>query len=130
MALLITDPIDWELDDDNDVVIPLRYTRGLQAVEQGIRIRLQMIKGEWFLNLDFGIAWMENETVPPEEAILGGQFNKERALNAVRTMILLTPGVRRIKSLGITFNDRTRLMNIVWQVTTEWGDTEPDSLER
>jgi len=44
--MLETDPVDWKLDDDNDLIIPLRYTKGIQAVLQGIRIRLQLWRGE------------------------------------------------------------------------------------
>lgn len=128
--MLITDPVDWELDDDNDLIIPLRYTSGLAAVAQGARIRLNMIRGEWFMDLDLGIPWMENDTVPAEQAILGEQFNKAKAIAAVRTMLLLTPGVRSIKSLEIDWDNSARTMTVTWELTTEWGDTEPDSLER
>ena len=79
MALLETDPVDWALDEDGDLIIPIRYTRGLAAVRQGQLIRMRFVRGEWFANLDTGIRYMPNASVPARLALLGQRFNRARS---------------------------------------------------
>ena len=45
MALLATDPVCLLVDDDGDVVVPMRFAAGVQAVKQGIRTRILMYRG-------------------------------------------------------------------------------------
>lgn len=129
MALLATDPVDWALDPTTgDLIIPIRFTRGLEAVAQGIRFRLQLVRGEQFLDLTAGVPYLEGNGVDPTLVILGRRFDRTRAESAFRAAILRTPGVRRIRSLGITFDSKTRALNAAILVETTFGDTPADVL--
>ncbi len=130
MALLETDPVDWALDPTTgDLILPIRYTRGLEAVAQGIRFRLQLIRGEQFLDLDAGVPYLEGNGVDPTLVILGRRFDRTRADTAFRKAILRTPGVKSITSLAITFDGPTRTLSAAIVVRTTFGDTPADVLE-
>lgn len=120
--------VDWELDEDGDLIIPLRYVRGLAAVRQGILIRVRMFKGEWFLDLDQGIPYLENDSVPEADALLGQRFDEQKALSAFRRVISATPNVQSIQSLGVSFEGSTRTLRVEWRVKSALGVVE-DSLE-
>lgn len=130
--MLSTDPIDLLLDVDGDIVIDsdLRWATGLPAIAQGIRIQLQLVKGEWFLDLDDGVPYYEREGVTSAEALLGGRFNQARATAAFRAAILRAPGVNTITSLAVAFDGSTRQLTVTWAVRTTFGDTLADALTR
>lgn len=116
--------IDWELDDDGDVLIPLRFTRGLAGVTQGISIRVRMFRGEWFLNLDEGIPYFDNDTVTEAEALLGQLFDQQKALTAFRRVITAAPYVESILSLAVSFEGTTRTLSVTWRVKSALGVVE------
>lgn len=126
--ILSTDPIDWLLDNNGDLVIPLQHVRGIDAVRQGIQVRLRMIRGEWFLNLDEGVAWLDNDVVAPDEAILGNLFSDALLRAEARKAILKTPGVDTINSLQSSFDPTTRAGSVTFDVTAVFGDTVADTL--
>ena len=129
--MLSTDPIDLLLDQDGDLVITggrLQFSTGLTAVVQGIRIRLLTFRGEWFLDLDHGIPYLENDSVDASEAILGQKFNEAKARAAFRDMILSAPGVVEILGLAVKFNRGTRQLDVAFRVRTEFGDSELETL--
>lgn len=128
--MLSTDPIDLLLDANGDIVIgsDLSWAKGVPAVAQGIRIALQLFRGEWFLDLDEGVPYLERDGVTADEALLGQKFDEQRALTAFREAILRAPGVNSITALAIQFDHATRKMTATWSVRTEFGDTPPDSL--
>ena len=125
---LITDPIDLALGADNDLIMPLRFTRGVAAVVQGVRIRLRMIRGEWFLDLTAGLPWLANAQVPRAEALLGGKFNKDRATAEIRKAIEAAPNVAAVTAIDVTFDHNTRLMTVKWEARTSFGDSASDTL--
>jgi hypothetical protein len=131
-TLLENDPVDLLLDADNDIVVTddLQFSRGLTAVAQGIRIRMQLFKGEWFLNLNAGIPYLERPGVTRDEALIGQKFNELRARAVFRKAILTTPGVLGIEKLDVKFNDATRKLSVTWVARTVFGDTDPDTLDR
>lgn len=131
--MLSTDPIDWYLDPvTNDLVIgtDVSWTSGPDAVCQGIRIALAMIRGEWFIDLDEGVPYLEREGIDPALVLLGQKFNIEKARAAMRPEILKVPGVKEIISLDPTFNTSTRALTITFKVSTVFGDTVADTLAR
>ena len=119
---LITDPIDFLLDVDGDLVVTtdIQFSSGLAAVAQGIRIRIQTFKGEWFANLDFGVPYFQD--------ILGQKFNDAKIRTAFRNAIISTPGVLELTLLETEFNRSTRELSVSWRVTTVFGDTEDELL--
>ena len=119
---LESDPIDWLLDSDGDITITsdIQFSTGVQAIRQGIAIRMQNFEGEWFMDLDNG--------VPYWGRILGEKFNEADLLAIFRVPLLATPGVTGIVSLTATWDGTTRTATINWEVSTEFGDTVADSL--
>ena len=113
--MALEDPIDALLDADGDLVIDsdLRLASGLDAVSQGIRVRILTFHGEWFLNLEIGVRWFED--------ILGKAFDQSTAMSAIREQILNTPNVRAIKSLSARFLSTTRTLTVEWSVSTVFG---------
>jgi hypothetical protein len=116
MPLLATDPIDLLLDDDGDIVVveDLRLSSGVAAVAQGIRIRIQSFRGEWFLDLDDGVPYWQD--------LLGAKFNELRARAAFRDAITSAPGVVQLLSLEVGFDGATRTLTVAWEVRTAFGD--------
>lgn len=129
--MLSTDPVDLLLDSTGDLVVTsdLQWAVGLPAIAQGIRIALQLFRGEWFLDLDEGVPYLEREGVSADDALLGAKFNHGRAVAAFRDAIRRAPGVNSIVSLNVTFDRATRKVLASWIVRTEFGDTKPDSLK-
>lgn len=130
---LRTDPIDWRIDPetkDLDITTDLVWTTGPEAVVQGIRIALSMIKGEWFADLEEGVPYLERDGVDPQTVLLGRKFNPERARAAMRPEILKVPGVKSIISLDPSFDNATRTLTVRFVVDTVFGDTVSDTLSR
>ena len=133
MPLLVTDPIDLLLDSSGDLVIEngdLAFSSGVDGVGQAIRVAVRLVRGEWFLNLDAGVPWLERDGVDSSEAILGQQFQEAKAISAFRDAIIAVPGVAAIDSLTATYDNTTRLLTIAWSVTTVFDNTVADSLTR
>lgn len=133
MPLLITDPIDWELDTvTHDLVITtdLQWVSGTDAVAQGCKVVLGMIEGEWFADLDEGVPYLERDGVDASRALLGQKFNPEKARASMRPELLSVPGVTAINYLNPSFNGKTRAMDVDFEVDTEFDDTVADSLTR
>lgn len=126
--MLATDQVDWALDEDGDLIMPIRYTRGLDAVAQGIRIRLRLVRGEWFLNMDAGVPYLDSNGVDPTLVLFGAKFDAVRADAAFRAAILKTPGVRSVLALSLVFDGRTRSLQASFQVATEFGDTSVETV--
>lgn len=121
---LTNEPRDLLLDADNDLVVTsdLQFSRGIDAVAQSCRIALQLVRGEWFLDLDVGIPYWE-EILAQKPAIA-----LEASRAAFRRELLSVEGVIDITRLEITYDRTTRIMNIVWQVLTGFGETPADTV--
>jgi len=132
MPILSTDQIDLLLDSDGEIDLTsggVELSSGIQAVAQGIRIAILFVQGEWFLNLDEGVPWFENDTVITTKAIMGQRFDEIKVLSALRTAILGVPGVLSIAALGVEFNGATRGIAVTWRARTEFGDTAEETTE-
>lgn len=107
--------IDLELDSDGDLVVDTdaHFTTGMAAVAQGIRLRLQMFKGEWFLDLSRGVPYFTE--------ILGAKFSQVRMREIFRAVIAESPGVDEIEALILSF--ASRRLEVTWRVRTSYGVT-------
>ena len=132
MAILSTDPIDFPLDPvTGDLVITngrLIATTGLTAVIQGARRRIQMIAGEWNLDLDYGVRWFERAGVPAASAIFGQKFDQAKCDLELRRAILATPGVTSVIKMDISYSSTTRALSVAWQARCVFGDTPVDTI--
>lgn len=129
---LETDPIDFLLDEDEDITIEngdVVFSSGIDAVVQSVKLALGLYRGEWFLNRDEGTPWIANDIVPESVAILGGKFNDFRTRTAIRDVILNVPGVVELRSLTAAFDSATRVLSIAFSVRTEFGDSDLETVE-
>lgn len=124
MALLETDPLDAKFDADGDLYIGPNgpeFTYGIDGVAHLVRIRIQLFKGEWFLNLDAGVPWFQE--------ILGKKFDRALVRQRLLEQVEKVPGVVAVLSLDIEFDVATRSMSVTFKLRTAFGDTEADTLE-
>jgi hypothetical protein len=129
---LVNDPIDLLLDTDGDIVVSggdVVFATGIEAVVQRLRRRLNLFRGEWFLDLDEGVPWVATDLVSESEAILGGKYSELKARTALRTAILSSPGVVELTALDVSFVSQTRTLVVSFRVRTEFGDTDTQTLE-
>lgn len=120
---LATDPLDLALDANGDLEIPLRHVSGLEGVAQLIRIRLSMIRGEWFHDLDAGVPYLPSPGIDPAAVILGSKrFDPVLAEAQFRDAISRVPGVAAIESMSVVLGANRRL-TVTWKVVTEFDDT-------
>jgi hypothetical protein len=130
MALLKDTPLDFKLVSNELVFVggDVVLTSGADGVAQDVRIAVQMIAGEWFYNLDEGIAFFKAQGIDPERVILGKKFKKERVISEFTRAILSVEGVNRIESLHVEFDVPSRTVSVRYRVSTTFGDTFADSL--
>ncbi len=122
--MLETDPRDLLLDSQNDLVIDrdLQWSIGIDGVIQECRIKMQMFKNEWFLDLDSGIPYWGD--------ILGQKPRLAMAAagQAFTEALLSVEGVESVTKMDVTYNGTTRRMTVAWSVRCVFGDTPVDTL--
>ncbi len=136
MSILITDEIDWLLDPaTGDFPLgDITMSRGIAAVLQGARIRLRMVAGEWFRNLDAGVRLFERDGVTAAQALIGQKFSRIKAIREFRRALvgdraLNVAGVPGIIAVPILDASALgRVLSITWQAQTAFGDTPVDRL--
>lgn len=128
--MLVTDPLDWALNDDGDVELPLRRLTGLEGVAQLVRFTCLLVRGEWFEDLTIGVPWLPHAGVPAVYVILGEKFSPLRVRETFRLEILKVPAVLEILQLEVEFARATRVLTVTVQVRTVFGDTEADTFSK
>lgn len=102
--------INGDLDITNG---KLSFTTGLEAIRQHLAIKLQIAKGEWFLNQEVGVPYFEKIFQKPA--------NFEVVSSVFKTEILETPGVTELLSFEMDFDANTRELSISFKALTEEG---------
>ena len=132
MTILSTDVICSAIDPITGDFVYLNGRRvlatGIGAVVQGIRRRINIVAGEWFLDLDLGVRWFERSGVSATAAIFGQKFDATKADAEIRRAILATPAVTSVLRLDVLFVGVTRGCSITWQARCAFGDTPVDTL--
>lgn len=101
------------LDEDGDLLIH-RFATGVVAVQQSIRCRLQAFRGEWFLNLNLGLPYLQE--------IIGRKSPNLIAIRALyRQVIEETPGVRELLELRLALS-ADRVLTVTFKVNTDFGE--------
>ena len=117
----------WALDETTgDLVITggrtLALASGASAVAQHVRFRLQMQRGEWFLDEDAGTDW------------LGVILRKGAPLAEVeaelRRVLVQTPGVAEVVQLTVERDLTRRTARIRAAVTTDLGELAELDLQK
>lgn len=75
-----------------------------EAVGQHVRQRLKTFEGEWFLDTEAGLPWMDR--------LLGKRYNPALAEALVKAEIINTDGVTSIESFSISFAKDVRDLRI------------------
>lgn len=111
---------DLELDKDtHDLVVTDKDLGFIEdttdAITQRLKVRLLFFKGEWFLNINFG--------VPYYQSILRKGISKGKVDGIFKTTILETPGVITLLNFVSTFNPVTREYSLTFSCRASTGDT-------
>lgn len=112
------DPLTHDL-----VIVPpgdIQLVDGAARVAQQIKITLLMFLGEWFLDTDFGVPYLEQILV---------KNPKFAGINALlRARILNVPGVTRILSLTMDMDRARRELVVSFAAETPFGLVGPHNV--
>lgn len=107
--------IDFKIED-NKIVFKdgdLQYVDGAERVKQQLEFRLNLWRGEWFLDSEFGTPYLQS--------VLGKSITLNGALSAVRTEILSVDGVTGIVEFDCKFDRQQRTLTIEFTASTSYG---------
>lgn len=115
--LIPTDPVDFMLDEDGDLVVDttIHFVTGLDAVCQSLRYRLKLFLGEMFTDRNVG--------VPYHQELLWQKFDQQKALLIFRDKILATPNVLSVLSATVEFDSTSRKVSLNFEANTVFGNT-------
>jgi hypothetical protein len=109
---------DLELDlTTRDLVLrdgDLYLVRDAASIVQDIDMRLRFWKGEWFLDPNVGVPYLEKILVKPPRL--------QDAEAVFRELLLAVPGVSRIIDLRVTYEGQLRNLRVRWNVATDLGE--------
>lgn len=86
-------------------------------VEQRLYIKLRTFKGEWYLNTNYGLPWLEE--------VLGVKVRKSTVDMIIQKAILEEAGVERITSFTSTMSPSVRTYSCSFSVKTDEGLITP-----
>lgn len=110
--LLLRDDTHDLARDSRDIVL----VDGSLLVRQRLSIALQLFKGEWFLDADAGVPWLQ-EILEKGVAVA--------VIDAIlREKIVGTPGVNRILTYSSEIDAATRTVSVAFTVDTVYGPVE------
>ena len=90
------------------------YRDAPEAVEQAVRTRLLLLRGEWFLDKTEGMPW-RTEVLE--------KYTSRKADAAIRQRILTTPGVTEITAYSSTLDSERRALSVAATINTLYGST-------
>ena len=111
--------LDLALNSAHDLdtsALDLKLLDGAEQVRQQLIIKLKLIKGEWFLDTDFGTPYLSD--------ILGKQLTLSGVIAALRKSILEVEGVTAIQELRYRFDNVARKLIVDFQASTPYGIIE------
>lgn len=104
------DPVTRDLDlSTGDLVI----ITDLDALAQNLRVRLQMVKGEWFLDQRLGVPYFDVVFVKSPDLQL--------IASTMQRTILATDGVNKILTYKQDLATNTRTLTVTFSVDTTFG---------
>lgn len=107
MTDLALDPVT------RDLILPIRPVTGAERVAQSVGIRLRAWLGEWFLDLNHGVPYIQQ--------IMGKGVRPEIVEAILRAQILDVRGVKSIKTFNIEINNQTRSAAVRFEVVSAEG---------
>lgn len=106
------------LDEGHDMSFGLgmgNIARDSEAVAQKVRTRLCSLKGEWFLDTEHGVPYLDELVNKP--------VNQNYAEAVLKQTILDTEGVESVSEWSATLDRGTRRFNVSCVVSTVYGTT-------
>lgn len=104
------------IDNNNEIIIDgysVKRIDGIEQIRQRIRTRLQLFLGEWFLDRNAGVPWLQQILIKnPRFAVVQG---------VLKQTILRTPGVNELTAFSITDADVERKIVVTFTVNTNFG---------
>lgn len=107
--------LDFRLTDNKIVFTNglLQFVDGAERVRQQIEFRLNLWRGGWFLDSEFGTPYLQD--------VLGKQVTLNGALSAIRAEILAVDGVTGIVEFSYKFDRENRKLSIDFTANTDYG---------
>lgn len=87
----------------------------IDVVIQRLYIRLRTFLGEWFLNVEYGMPWLER--------ILGHKIEKSTVDMILQEQILNETGVKQVLDFSSTLDNQTREYRCSFRVKIFTGET-------
>ncbi|MDQ7745455.1 hypothetical protein [Hydrogenophaga pseudoflava] len=85
-----------------------------EACAQNVKTRLLLLQGEWFLDLNAGVPWLQKILIKPARVLLANTI--------IRRRIATTPDVAEIVSYESNFASESRKLTVSVTVRTVYGD--------
>lgn len=101
---------DWDITFGRGLA---NFARDAGATAQCVKTRLQLLRGEWFLDTSAGVPYLQDICVKPA--------NLPLAESIIKRTILETEGVAEIVSFSLTLDDRRKLQ-VYARVRTIYDD--------
>jgi hypothetical protein len=109
--------MDLLLNENHDLVVEnydLQLVTGADLVAQRIKQRLWWFGGEWFLNVDGGLPWFGE--------VLTKAPDRSRVESLLLREIKGVPGVDRIESFSVDYDNSDRRLSVEFRVRTVDGE--------
>ena len=91
------------------------YISKSKAIAQNVRTRIRSFAGDWFLDIEHGIDWLN---------LLGRPGTERRIIRAIERQILQTEGVLTVESINIVRRDRNRKISIEAEYTDVYNQPQ------
>lgn len=99
--------------EDGDLPAFCRPISGDALVAQRVRLRLLQYPGDWLLDRQAGVPWLDwSQAKPPPLAVIEATLRRE---------IETTPGVRRVDELRAVFDATARRVTVTARATLDSG---------
>jgi hypothetical protein len=114
--------IDYKIVNDQVVLsnFDAAFVDGDEATIQRIRQKFLLWKGEWFLNTDAGIPWLQVLGEKPEPSFLSSLF---------RSVVSEDPGVDEILDFNFSYAGSSRKLRITWRAKLNGGLVAEEEVE-
>ena len=107
------DEISWDLDITNQ---DIQTVSGIEGIQQHLRQRYQMFKGEYYYDKTRGIPYHDDLFVKSPNPIIVDTIFKQVTLD--------TPGIIELLKFDLDFDRTTRELNIDLKVKTDEGEMD------
>lgn len=109
--------IDLALDSTDNLTLDANQELSLvtegSEVAQAVKIALRAWRGEYFLDLGFGVNYLGKIFTKP--------FNQNEAQREIRRVLRDIEGVRSVKDIAITYDFDTRQLACTIDIYTTYG---------